>query len=77
MNAKSAGASKGGLTTTEGSVLAVCPMYANPGGGLLSGKLLYMDNGMVGGLGTVGTRGGAEGCQSWSTVGRGLYAWSL
>jgi hypothetical protein len=55
VNAQSAGA--------EGSMLAGCPMYANPSGGLLSGKLLYMDKWMAGELGTAGTRGGTGGCQ--------------
>lgn len=53
-------------------------MGVNPGGKLLSGKFLYMYDGMTGEFGTVGTSGGRSLVLVLVVVvvGRGLCAWS-
>jgi hypothetical protein len=68
--------SSGGTTTTEGSAWAGGAMGVNPGGRLLSGKFLYMYEGMTGEFGTVGTSGGRSVVVVVVTGGRGLCAWS-
>jgi hypothetical protein len=60
MGSPSSGVGDPSRGTTGGSGLVGGPMGVKPGGRLLSGKVLYMYDGITGEFGTVGTSGGPE-----------------